>query len=133
MEVLDRMIRDGEERLLRLKTWRTIVAEDPTLASTFADALLTPEANGKIVSQPKGVGPDRPDVTKLINYLKSRGPDEWIRVREMTVATGIDKGIVYMHLTRTLRDRMEEFKQSPKRNFWRLKKDDPARVGGSST
>lgn len=132
VDVLDRLIRENEDRIHRLKAMRQIVVDDPTLVGTFMDEMFSPTANGKILSQPQGNFEGHPDVTKLINYLASRKPDDWARVSEMADATGVNKNNIYMHLGRTLKDRVEINHPSPKRKFWRLKKDDSARGGGSS-
>src|SRR5688500_120518 len=92
---LDRLIRELEDRLKKYETLREFAVEDPTLLTVLTERSRSPEANGKIKSHAAGKEPGdiafdlHPNAAKIVNYLKSLPPDEWVSARQIEAATAV--------------------------------------------
>ncbi len=117
-------IRSYEDRANRLKAFKQMMVEDPGFATDVREVLLSPQGNGTLSFGRSGPNPlDNPNFAKIKEYLISRSPDDWVSAKEILEATGVEKGNVYFILDKQFADSFESYLRSPKRKFWRLKKE----------
>jgi len=122
VDLFDRKIQEVSDHLDRLKAIRQFMSEDPALVTEITKLVLSPEANGKIIS-PQSRGAESPHLAPIVKYLKTRQPDDWVSAKEIATATGIEVHNVYAVLDRKHPDLFEIDHPTPKRKYWRLRRD----------
>jgi hypothetical protein len=125
-DLLDDKIGEVSLHLDRLKAIRQFMHEDPAIVTELGEMVLSPEANGRIVPPRSGNSAENPALAKIVEYLRSQSPDDWHAVKDIEAATGVKRSLIYFILDRQHTDLFEVFRRSPKRKFWRLKRNGTA-------
>lgn len=112
------------DRVDRLKAIRQMMSDDPDVTTLLTKVITQPAANGRITVPPApGQTTADPKLDKIVAYLKTRSPEDWVRVNEIAAETDVEKANVYFVLNRLHPDLFETNQPSPKKKFYRLKKD----------
>lgn len=126
-EELDRHIRLLEERADKLRTIRTMLADDPELAADLLQVLLQHDPTATAPSDPQAAElysaarrKTAPHLDRITAFLQLGGND-WRSVKQITDGTGMARTAVNFVLYNSKhRDRFEGRLIGPKEKVWRL-------------
>jgi hypothetical protein len=124
---LDRHIRLLEERADKLRTIRSMLADDPELAADLLRILLQHDPTAALPSDPQVAelystarSKIAPHLDRITAFLQLGGND-WRSVRQITESTGLTRAAVnFVFYNSTHRDRFESQSRGPKEKVWRL-------------
>ncbi len=120
-EAFEYFIRELEGRLEKLRAIKQMLAIDPGLDPDLTRILAWTGGEGKTMSARSGANPsDNPMCSKIITFLKSKSPDDWVRAREIAEKTGIQRHNVYLTLDR-FSTYFDKDVRGPKTKLFRLK------------
>jgi hypothetical protein len=126
VEVLDQKIKGLESQLDGMRTFRDIVASNPSVATEVVAAILDENSNGAfdptIASEDKE---SSPVFTSVVAYFKET-KNAWATVGQIHEATGIHRSALHTLISfGKHRFLFESKKISTRKMYWRLKVPDP--------
>lgn len=120
-DLLDRKISEIDDHLLRLRSIREHMHEDPALVTELTELMVSPDANGRMAVP--GEKTDSPHLPKILDFFRKKSPEEGVSAKEIEEGTGVQSGYLYSIFDQKHKDQFEVHKPSPRRKFWRLKRD----------